>query len=184
LRETFEMTAQTESGGSPPARPHWLQVIAVGRNPRVTLIRIGFLIVVCFVVFRFALLPAQVDGISMAPTYKNRSINLINKMAYMWQEPRRGDVVAVRAWAGEHMMLMKRIIGLPGETVTFDNGRVLINGQILDEPYEKWSCDWTLPPEKLGPDQYFIVGDNRTMAWRDHKFGKVDRNNIVGKMLL
>lgn len=178
------MTTQTESGGNPPPRPHWLQVITVGRHPQVTLVRIGILIVVCFVIFRFVLLPAQVDGISMQPTYKNRAVNLINQLAYLWHPPQRGDVVAVRAWAGKHMMLMKRIIGLPGETVSFNNGRVFIDGKLLDEPYEKWSCDWTLPPVKLGPNEYFIVGDNRTMRWQDHYFGKVNRDRIVGKMLL
>lgn len=179
------MTTQTESGGSPKPRPPWLQVIAVGRNPRTTLVRILVLVVVCFVLFHYVLLPARVDGISMSPTYKDRSINLINQLAYIRHEPRRGDVVAVQAWAGKHEMLMKRIIGLPGETVTFNNGRVFIDGKLLDEPYEKGlSCDWTLPPEKLRTNQYFIVGDNRTMDWRDHKFGKVDRDNIVGKVLL
>lgn len=178
------MTAQTETGGSSPSQPHWLQVITVGRHPRTTLIRIAVLVVVCFVVFHYVLLPARVDGISMQPTYKNRAINLINQLAYVWHEPERGDVVAVRAWAGKHMMLMKRIIGLPGETVSFNNGRVFINGQLLDEPYEKQPCDWTLPPIKLGPHEYFIVGDNRTMRWQDHYFGKVDRDRIVGKMLL
>lgn len=178
------MTAQTEPGGDLPRRPHWLQVIAVGRNPRRTLVRIGVLVIVCFVVFHYVLLPARVDGISMAPTYRNHSINLVNQLAYLWHQPRRGDVVAVRAWAGKHLMLMKRIIGLPGETVRFNNGRVFINGELLREPYEKRPCHWTLPPVKLGPRQYFIVGDNRTMPWRDHYFGKVDRDRIVGKMLL
>ncbi|MGH7941061.1 MAG: signal peptidase I [Limisphaerales bacterium] len=179
------MTAQTEPGGAPNRRPHWLQVIMVGRNPQRTLVRIVVLVVACFVLFYYVLLPAQVDGISMAPTYKNRSINLINQLAYAWHEPRRGDVVAVKAWAGKHRLLMKRIIGLPGETVTFHNGRVFIDGKLLDEPYEKnLPCDWTLPPEKLGTNQYFIVGDNRTMPWQQHMFGKVDRDRIIGKMLL
>jgi signal peptidase I len=179
------MTAQTESHTGPNPRPHWIQVIAVGRNPRMTLLRIAVLIVVCFGLFGFVLVPVQVDGISMSPTYKNRSINLINEFAYKWREPRRGDVVAVQAWAGQHALLMKRIIGLPGETVTFNNGRVFIDGKILDEPYEKGlSSDWTLRPEKLGADQYFIVGDNRTMQWQLHTFGKVHRDRIIGKILL
>ena len=164
-------------------RPHWLQIISVGRNPRVTLIRILLLVVVCFVLFHFVLLPVKVDGISMQPTYKNHSVNVVNRWAYLWHAPRRGDIVAVR-FAGVHMMLMKRIIALPGETIAFDNGKVLINGQPLDEPYEKWPSNWTLPPKKLGMDEYFIVGDNRTMRWQDHTFGKVERNRIVGKILL
>jgi signal peptidase I len=169
--------------GDPKPRPGWLQVISVGRNPRNTLIRIVVLVVICVFLFHFVFLPVKVDGISMQPTYKNRSVNLVNRWAYFWHEPRRGDVVAVRL-AGFHVMYMKRIIGLPGETVAFDNGRVLINGQPLDEPYEKWPSDWTLPPKKLELDEYFVVGDNRTMRWQDHTFGKVERSRIVGKILL
>jgi signal peptidase I len=80
-------------------------------------------------------------------------------------------------------MYLKRVIGMPGETVAFVNGQVLINGQALDEPYEKLPCGWNLPPEKLGPDEYFVVGDNRSMPSENHTFGKVERNRIVGKAI-
>ena len=110
--------------------------MVIGRNPKVTLVRVAVLIVTCFVVFRFILLPARIEGISMLPTYKDRSVNFVNRLAYRWHEPRRGDVVGIRL-AGPHVMYMKRIIGLPGETVAFVDGRVLINGEVLDEPYEK-----------------------------------------------
>lgn len=185
LREDLGMPVQ--SADRPKPWTYWLEVMVVGRNPRNTFIRIAILIPACYVLFHFVLLFVRVDGISMEPTYKDHSINLVDRLAYIRHEPQRGDVVSVRAWAGIHLMLMKRIIGLPGETVAFDHGRVLINGQPLNEPYEdpeKWPSDWTRPPEKLGPDQYFIVGDNRTMPIQDHVFGRVDRNRIVGKVLL
>jgi signal peptidase I len=182
LRENFVMPIETDTG-DPKPKPDWLQTIAVGRNPRNTLIRIAILIVVCVILFHFVLLPVRVDGISMLPTYKSGSINFANRLAYLWHEPQRGDVVTVR-FAGYHLMLMKRIIGLPGETVAFSNGTVFINGKPLDEPYEKKPGNWTLPPKTLGPDEYYIVGDNRTMPWRDHTFGVVERYRIVGKVLL
>jgi signal peptidase I len=184
VRETSGMSDSTTTTG-PGSRPHWLQVIAVGRNPRNTVVRIGILVAVAFVLFfsHLVLLPVKVEGPSMLPTYKDHSINFVNRLAYLWHEPRRGDVVSVR-YAGLHVMLMKRIIGLPGETVAFDDGTVLINGQPLAEPYEKWPSHWTLPAKTLGPDEYFIVGDNRTMRWQDHTFGVVERWRIVGKALL
>ncbi len=176
------MTARNQIAGS-ESRPHWLRVVAIGRNPRNTVIRIAVLAVTCFIVFHFILLPIRVTGISMLPTYKNGSINSVNRLAYLFHEPRRGDVVSIR-FAGTHLMLMKRIIGLPGETVAFVNGRVLINDEILDEPYEKSPCDWNLPPEKLGADEYFVVGDNRTMPAEDHTKGKVPRERIIGRVVL
>lgn len=163
--------------------PGWVRVITIGRNPRNTFVRILVLVGACVVIFHFILLPIRVTGISMLPTYKNHSINFVNRLAYWRHEPQRGDVVSIR-YAGVHLMLMKRIVGLPGETIAFEDGRVFINGKMLDEPYEKWKCKWNLPAEKLGADEYYVVGDNRTMSAEDHVKGRVERDRIVGKVLL
>jgi len=136
---------QAGQSNNQPQPVSWLRILVIGRNPKVTLLRVAVLIVTCFIVFRFILLPARIEGISMLPTYKDRSVNFVNRLAYRWHEPRRGDVVGIRL-AGPHVMYMKRIIGLPGETVSFVNGRVQINGEVLDEPYEKTPCDWNRPP--------------------------------------
>jgi signal peptidase I len=169
--------------------------VVFGRNPKVTLLRAALWAVVCLVIFRFVLLPIQVSGISMLPTYRDHSINLVNEFAYLWHEPRRGDVVAIRFIQTDKaisrmeppdIVLLKRIIGLPGESVAFAKGRVLINGKILDESYENenYPCDWNCAPVTLGPNQYYIVGDNRSMPPEDHTHGKCERNQIVGKALL
>ena len=173
----------SDAPAEPPPKPSWIQAITVGRRPRNTLIRLAVLIVTCLVVFNFVLLPIRVTGISMLPTYKDHSINFVNRLAYRHHEPQRGDVVSIR-FAGNHIMYMKRIIGLPGETVGFEKGRVIINGSVLDEPYEKTACDWNVPPVQLGPDEYYVVGDNRTMPVENHVFGKVTRDRIVGRVLL
>ncbi|HEY5043447.1 MAG TPA: signal peptidase I [Verrucomicrobiae bacterium] len=165
-----------------PPRHGWLRIVAVGRNPRLTLVRILVLVAACFVVFKFILLPLRVSGISMEPTYHDRSINFLNRLAYLTHEPQRGDVVSIR-YAGPHVTLMKRIVGLPGETIEFVNGKIFINGVPLAEPYEKNPCDWNLPPEKIGPDEYYVVGDNRTMPPDDHVHGRVERKRILGKVL-
>jgi signal peptidase I len=159
-----------------------LRVMSIGRNPKATLIRIVVLVVVCWVVFGFILLPIQVTGISMLPTYKDHSLNLVNRLAYLRHEPQRGDVTSVRL-TGLHVMFMKRIIGLPGETLAFADGHVLINGVALDEPYEKFPCDWNSPPVTLAADEYFFVGDNRSMPMKDHTCGRQTRNHVVGKVL-
>jgi signal peptidase I len=170
------------NGRGQPQVPRW-RILVIGRNPKVTLVRAAVLAVLCILGYNASLLHIRVEGISMLPTYQDGSAHFVNRLAYLWHEPRRGDVVSIRL-AGVHLMYLKRIIGLPGETVAFASGRVLINGEVLDEPYEKLPCDWDIPPEKLGPDEYFVVGDNRSMPARDHKFGKVDRNRIVGKAVL
>jgi signal peptidase I len=181
--------------------PRWLRIVVLGRNPKVTLVRAAILGVVCFIIFKFVLLHIRVEGISMTPTYPDRSAHYVNRLAYLWHGPQRYDVVSIRfsrgltnaavgihqaaQWlAPPHVMLLKRVIGLPGETVAFVNGHVLINGELLDEPYEKLPCDWNLPPEKLGPDEYFVVGDNRSMPPELHEFGKARRDQIIGKAIL
>jgi signal peptidase I len=120
----------------------------------------------------------------MLPTYRENGGNFVNRLAYLFHEPRRGDVVAIGLQAGEHVMYMKRIVGLPGEAVAFHRGRLFINGKPLDEPYVKLPCDWEHEPEQVGPGQYYFVGDNRDMPWEDHRHGRAARNHIVGKILL
>ena len=164
--------------------PTWLQRVVIGRDPKRTLVRVAALVVVCFVVFKFVLVPVYVDGGSMLPTYKENGVNFVNRLAYLFHEPRRGDVVAIGLQAGQHVMYLKRIVGLPGEAVAFHRGRLFINGKLLDEPYVKLSCDWEHEPEQVGPDQYYVVGDNRDMPWGDHTHGRAARNHIVGKVVL
>lgn len=169
--------------------PGWLQIILIGRRPRATLVRIVVLAAVCLVVFNFILWPIQVDGISMEPTYHNHRLDCVNRLAYLFHDPQRGDVVAIRFsnpgfFFRPHEMLMKRIIGLPGETVWFHEGHVYINGHLLEEPYLKKPCDWEHGPIQCGPDQYYVVGDNRSMPFELHTQGRVERDHIMGKVLL
>ena len=119
----------------------------------------------------------------MLPTYGERGINFVNRLAYMFHEPRRGDVVAIRL-AGPSVMFMKRIIGLPGETVVFHGGHVYIDGKLLNEPYVRFASSWEHEGRTLGPFEYYVVGDNRSMPQADHTEGKASRDRIVGKVLL
>jgi signal peptidase I len=164
--------------------PSLLQRMLIGRDPRRTLARVVVLVVVSFVVFTYVLRPIRVEGGSMLPTYQDHGINFINRLAYRFHEPRRGDVVAIRLLAGAHVLYMKRIIGLPGETVAFHRGRAYINGRPLDEPYVKFRGEWEHAPEQVGPGQYYVVGDNRDMPWDDHYKGRSARDLIIGKILL
>ncbi len=165
-----------------------------GRNPRRTAVRIVILVAVSYVVFfsRLVLVPFRVEGISMLPSYSQGRFNCINRLAYWFHEPRRGDVVGIRpshtknaqGAAVPSYLYLKRIIGLPGETVSFHRGFAFINGKPLDEPYVQLPCDWEAPPEHLGPTDYLVVGDNRSMTPKEHEWGKAFRKQIIGKALL
>ena len=174
---------QTET--SQARQPSWLRTIVIGRNPRLTLIRIVVIVVTAILLRAFVVLPISVNGPSMLPNYKPGGVNFVNRLAYHRSDPRRGDIVAIRL-AGESIMFMKRVIGLPGETITFSDGRLLINGRALDEPYVKFKCNWDFVPDHstLGEDEYYVVGDNRAMPHADHTQGTAKRERIVGKVLL
>lgn len=157
-----------------------LKILTIGRNPARTLKRIAVTAVLCIIVFRGFLIPARLQGISMEPAYRNGSINFINTMAYRTAEPRRGDVVGIQL-AGRGVMLFKRIIGLPGEKLGFQDGQLFINGGQFPEPYIKTESDWTMPEVQIGPDEYFAAGDNRRMPIENHELGRVRINRITGK---
>jgi signal peptidase I len=171
----------TEGGESVP--PGLLRRVLIGRNPKNTLLRAAFWVLLCVLISQFVLLPIRVQGVSMLPTYRENGVNAVNHLAYLFHPPRRGDVVAIR-YAGKHIMLLKRVVALPGETIRFHQGRVFINGELLDEPYVQYRCNWEHEEEVVGPDEYYVVGDNRSMDFNDHTQGRAERKRIMGKVLL
>lgn len=183
------MTVQCDESNRARPGSRWLRTLVVGRRPKLTAIRIAVLVITCIITFKFILLPIRLDGISMLPTYHTGQINFINRLAYLRHAPHRGDIVSVELAPPERfmapsVMLMKRIIALPGETLSFQDGRAFINGQPLNEPYLKEPCDWEQQPITCGPDEYYVVGDNRSMPIDLHTKGRAKLDHIVGKLLL
>jgi signal peptidase I len=141
------------------------------------------LIVASAVVFGVVLLPVRLSGISMEPTYTDGEMNFANRFAYAGRRrPARGDVVAIRM-AGMSVLYVKRVIGLPRETVEITMGTVLIDGQPLIEPTVVRKAPWNVPAVTLGEDEYFVIGDNRAMSVQNHDFGRASLDRIIGKML-
>jgi signal peptidase I len=157
----------------------WWGRLLIGRNPAVTVVRLVVLVVVASVLFKGVLIPVRVTGKSMEPTYRDGRVNFINRLAYRRSEPRRGDVVGLRR-EPSRLLVMKRIVGLPGERVSLQYGRVYIDGERLEErytdgrPIPRVSID-----RKLGVDEYFAIGDNRGLS----AYGVVKRKDIQGKVL-
>ena len=156
--------------------------ILFGQNPRRTTVRVLLLILASIVVFRWVLIPVRTDGVSMEPTYESGRLNLVNRLAYLRSPPGRGDVVAIRL-AGLHVLYIKRVVGLPGERIAISAGEVLVDGAPLIEPYVHHRRPWELAEVRLGPAEYFVVGDNRGMAAADHTFGRIDAVRIVGRVV-
>lgn len=172
------------TGTASPPILDWIKAFTIGRSPQWTLIRVAILIVVSTLVFKYVLLLRRIESISMAPTLREGTVHVVNRLAYAGKSlPERGDIVAVRT-SGETVMYIKRVIGLPGETIEIRSGTVHVDGAPLDEPYlPRRRRDWNRPPVKLKPEEYFVVGDNRTMDQELHVFGRIDGRRIVGKVI-
>jgi signal peptidase I len=152
--------------------------VVFGANPRRTTVRILVLAAVSVITFRWILMPVRADGDSMLPTYNSGNLTLVNRMAYVNSQPKRGDVVAIRL-AGPGVVYIKRVVALPGEQIEVRDGEVLIDGVPLVEPYVRHRRTWRVDAVTLGPDEYFVVGDNRGTS----DFGRVERERIVGRLL-
>ena len=121
----------------------------------------------------------KIDGSSMEPNLHNDEYVIVDKVTYLFGKPQRGDVV-VFYLEGQPKDYIKRVIGLPGETIEVSNGTVFVDGQPLDESYVTPS-NVTYPQRQLGEDEYFVLGDNRGNSSDSRSFGPIHVSNIVGR---
>jgi len=156
--------------------------LVFGSNPRRTAVRVLVLAAVSFVTFRWVLMPIRAEGISMLPTYRSGSLNLVNRLAFVYGTPQRGDIIAIRL-AGPHVLYVKRVVALPGERFSMVQGQAYIDGVPLIEPYVRERRPWDYAEVTLTPREYFVIGDNRGMRASDHDFGRVDVTRIVGRVI-
>lgn len=121
---------------------------------------------------------------SMQPNFEEGQRVLVNKIIYRFRDPQRGDVVILRpppTAEQSAIPFIKRIIGLPGDTVEVRDGVVRINGVALNEPYVKNRPTYTVALTKIPKGEYFVLGDNRNNSNDSHFGWTVPRANIIGK---
>jgi signal peptidase I len=125
----------------------------------------------------------RVDGFSMRPTLDDGEFVLVNRMSYRFGAIERGDIIVFNYPANPDQELIKRVIGLPGDQVTVNNGQVALNGYILSEPYiadaPQYNGTWSVPDNYL-----FVLGDNRNNSSDSHAWGMLPIENIVGKAIV
>ena len=128
----------------------------------------------------------SVAGDSMSPVLKNGNVVLINRVVYNFMEPSRGDIIAFsQGLDGRYSV--KRIVGLPGETVQIADGKLLINGEEIAENIHVSGIEYAglaEEPVELGDDEYFVIGDNHTASddSRDPGTGNIKRDDIYGEV--
>jgi signal peptidase I len=133
----------------------------------------------------FIFQPFLVSGASMEPNIAERNYLIIDEVTYRFQDPMRGDVVVFRYPGDPKTFYIKRIIGLPGDEVTVRNGRVAVNGALLDESaYLGNARTFGDTAVSLKRDEYFVLGDNRENSYDSRSWGPLGRRQIIGKALV
>lgn len=150
------------------------------------LVYVAVVFLVTFLVITYVGQRTQVNGESMYPTLYDKDNLIVDKLSYRFRDPERYDIIVFPYQYKEKTYYIKRIIGLPGETVQIMDGYVYINGEKLEEHYGREVMeDAVLASEKitLGEDEYFVLGDNRN-ASEDSRFpdvGNIKRKDIIGR---
>ena len=178
MQVTLNDDSPTGAPPAPPAAP------AIAWKPiLVDLLETIVLAFVLFLVINAVSARVRVDGLSMLPTLKDGEFVLVNRLAYRIGEPTRGDIVVFRSTTNFDLDLIKRIIGVPGDDLRVADGRVIVNGLALSEPYinaePRYSGEWSVPQGYL-----FVLGDNRNDSSDSHAWGLLPIQNVIGKAIL
>ena len=145
---------------------------------------------ISFLLVHFVIQKLDVNGSSMVPTLENGEQVLMDKISYRFHEPERYDIVVFPYQYKEDTYFIKRVIGLPGETVQINSlGQILIDGEPIEDPYAKEITLYAgvaAVPITLGDDEYFVLGDNRNVS-EDSRYpdvGNIKREAIMGRAWL
>jgi signal peptidase I len=167
-----EPIAQVPNGEA----PQWSRVMGWMRD---LLIALG--VSVFIIVFLYQ--PVKVEGTSMMPNLSDQERIFINKFVYHWEAVERGDVVVFKYPRDPSKSYIKRVIGLPGDKVQIDEGRVYVNGVLLDETYVpvQYTDERSYEKITVPAHSYFVLGDHRNLSNDSRDFGPVHEGYIYGK---
>jgi signal peptidase I len=142
-----------------------------------------FSLAVSFFIITFLYQPVRVEGTSMLPRLEDQDRLFINKFVYHFANIHRGDVVVFHYPRDPQKSYIKRVIALPGDQLRIDDGRTYVNGELLLEPYvpRKFRDSRSQDEMVILPDEYFVMGDHRSISSDSRDFGPVSRNLIYGK---
>ena len=138
--------------------------------------------VVVFFILQVTIQVSVINGSSMEPDLQDGERLIINKAVYHFAEPARGDIIIFNPPENHSSVpFIKRIIGLPGDTVEIKNGQVIVNGEALTEPYIEEAPEYYMQKITVPDNSYFVLGDNRNLSNDSHNGWTVLRSEIIGK---
>jgi signal peptidase I len=137
-----------------------------------------------FLVIRFVLQSYHIEGTSMQPGLATGEYVFINKVAYTFRTPERGDVIVFHFPRDTTQDLIKRVIGIPGDTIKTDRVHVWVNNTQLNEPYISTPLNPSAQTWKVPPNDYFVLGDNRPASYDSRNWDFVPKDYIIGKAIM
>lgn len=157
---------------------------SVGREILEWIFVVVFAVGVAMIIRTFVFEPVRVDGESMLYTLSNNEYMIVTKYQYLFNDPERFDVVICRYPGRGNTNFVKRVVGIPGDTVEVRDATLFVNGEPVDEPNIVNKPNYTMPPVTVGEGDYFVLGDNRPHSNDSHIIGTLERDQIVGKVRL
>lgn len=157
---------------------------SVGKEILSWIMTFAVAIALALVIRTFIFEPVRVDGGSMNYTLANNEYMIVSKYDYWLGEPERFDVVICHYPNRGRTNFVKRLVGLPGDTVSMLNGTLYLNGEAVDEPYITNRANYNMQAVTLGEDEYFVLGDNRSSSNDSHTIGPLSRKDIKGHVRL
>lgn len=160
-------------------------------HPLLEIVRFSLIALIIVIPIRmFIAQPFIVSGASMEETFQSGEYLIVDQLSYRFHEPERGDVVIFRYPKDPSKFFIKRVIGLPGDTITIDGNQVTISndeiptGFVLDEPYINTMDIPSNLTEELGDREYFVMGDNRDQSSDSRAWGVLQEERIIGRAYL
>ena len=172
-----------EPASPDPSSPSDSIPVPDGRPVRLWLRDLLFSIAISFFIITFLYQPVKVEGTSMLPRLEDQDRLFINKFVYHFEKIGRGDVVVFNYPRDPAKSYIKRVIALPGDTLSVDEGQVYVNGKKLSEPYvpDRYRDIRSISTTTIPPHEYFVMGDHRSISSDSRDFGPVERHFIYGK---
>ncbi|MDL2317915.1 signal peptidase I [Eubacteriales bacterium OttesenSCG-928-A19] len=186
--EAMEMAAEMnreaeveleDEGASPPKK-------SIGREILEWILVIVVAVAAALLIRTFIFEPVRVDGNSMLNTLYDKEYMIVTKYQYLFGDPERFDVVICHYPNRGSTNFVKRVVGIPGDTVAMHNGELYVNGEAVDEPNIDYKANYEMAPVTVEEGHYFVLGDNRSNSNDSHApgVGQLTRNQIVGEVRL
>jgi signal peptidase I len=181
MEPTGELNQSPEQRAAPPAAA--APAFSLPRELKAWARDLFLALGLAMVIIIFLYQPVKVEGTSMAPLLSDQERIFINKFVYRFEPIERGDVVVFWYPLDRSKSFIKRVIGLPGEYIEVRQGRVLVNGKRLMEPYvpPQFADSGSYGPITVPADEYFVMGDHRVSSNDSRMFGPVENKYIYGK---